>query len=86
MLSATAATSVERTPPLENAISPELLERPGAALRAAREALDRRDFRLAEKLLEAIADRHLLIADHADLLRMRARVESGRTDAALAMR
>jgi len=86
VLSATAATSVERTPPLENAISPELLERPGAALRAAREALDRRDFRLAEKLLEAIADRHLLIADHADLLRMRARVESGRTDAALAMR
>jgi soluble lytic murein transglycosylase len=81
-------TSVERdsTSPVESAISAELLERPGAALRVAREALEGRAFRSAEPLLEAIAKRHPLIADHADLLRMRARVESGRSDAAIAMR
>jgi len=74
------------TSPVEGSLSPELLVRPGAALRVAREALDLREFRRAETLLEAIADRHPLIADHADLLRMRARVESGRSDAAIAMR
>ena len=87
-LSAIGAASVEyaSTSPTEHALSLDLLERPGAALRVAREALERREFRSAEGLLEAIADRHPLIADHADLLRMRARVESGRTDAAIAMR
>ena len=72
--------------PVESAISEDLLERPGIALRVAREALEQREFRPAEALLEAIASRHPLIADHADLLRMRARVESGRSDAAIAMR
>jgi soluble lytic murein transglycosylase len=70
---------------VESAVSLGLLERPGAALRAAREALEQREFRAAEALLEAIANRHPLVADHADLLRMRARVESGRSDAAIAM-
>jgi len=86
-LPAIAATTVERvsTSPFESAISPDLLEHPGAALRVAREALEEREFRFAEKLLEAIANQHPLIADHADLLRMRARVESGRSDAAIAM-
>jgi len=84
----TGAMSFEHasTSTVENAISLGLLERPGIALRVAREALDRHEFRSAETLLEAIANRHPLIADHADLLRMRARVESGRSDAAIAMR
>jgi len=87
-LPAIAATTIEHasTSPFESAISPDLLEHPGAALRVAREALEERDFRSAEKLLEAIANQHPLIADHADLLRMRARVESGRSDTAIAMR
>jgi soluble lytic murein transglycosylase len=84
----TGAMSFEHasTSTVESAISLGLLERPGIALRVAREALDRHEFRSAETLLEAIANRHPLIADHADLLRMRARVESGRSDAAIAMR
>ena len=87
-LAAIGVLSVEHasTSPTESSLSQNLLERPGAALRVAREALARREFRSAEPLLEAIANRHSLIADHADLLRMRARVESGRTDAAIAMR
>jgi soluble lytic murein transglycosylase len=84
----TDTTTVESdaTPPVESAISVDLVERPGAALRVAREALDQGEFRSAEALLEAIANRHPLIADYADLLRMRTRVESGRSDAAIAMR
>ena len=88
VLPAIGTTSLEHAPtsPVESAISVDLLERPGAALRVARDALDRREFRSAEALLEAIANRHPLIADYADFLRMRARVESGRSDAAIAMR
>ena len=87
-LPAIGTTGLEHasTSPVESAISLNLLERPGAALRIARESLDQREFRSAEAMLEAIADRHPLIADYADLLRMRARVESGRSDAAIAMR
>ncbi len=91
-LAATAATDVERAATdVERAAKPPaaaagLLERPGAALRLAREALERREFDAAEALLEAIASRHPVIADHADLLRMRARVESGRNAAAIEMR
>ena len=84
-LSATGAEHAV-TLPVESAISQDLLERPGVALRTAREALEQREFGPAEALLAAIASRHPLIADHADLLRMRARVESGRVDAAIAMR
>jgi len=83
---AARGTEIAQPPPVERVVSEELLERPGIALRMAREALERREFRPAEALLEAIASRHPLIADHADLLRMRARVESGRSDAAIAMR
>ena len=83
-----AATNPEHAPtsPIESVVSADLLERPGGALRVARDRLDRREFRSAEALLEAIANRHPLIADYADFLRMRARVESGRSDAAIAMR
>ncbi len=83
---AVASNEIAVPSPAESVISDAMLERPGVALRVAREALERRDFRPAEALLEAIANRHPLIADHADLLRMRARVESGRSDAAIAMR
>jgi soluble lytic murein transglycosylase len=88
VIPASGTASVEHAPtsPTESTLSLDLLERPGAALRVAREALDRREFQSAEALLEAIAKRHALIADHADLMRMRARVESGRSDAAIAMR
>jgi tetratricopeptide (TPR) repeat protein len=88
VIPATDTTTLESasTSPVESAISVELLERPGAALRVAREALDQSEFRSAEALLEAIANRHPLIADYADLLRMRTRVETGRSDAAIAMR
>jgi soluble lytic murein transglycosylase len=88
VLLATVATSLEHasTSPVEGSISLGLLERPGIALRMAHEALDKHEFRLAEALLEAIANRYPLVADHADLLHMRARVESGRSDAAIAMR
>jgi len=86
-LPAIGTTSLEHAPtsPVESVNSADLLERPGAALRIARDALDQREFRSAEALLEAIANRHPLIADYADFLRMRARVESGRSDAAIAM-
>jgi soluble lytic murein transglycosylase len=88
VIPATDTTPLESasTSPVESAISVDLLERPGAALRVAREALDQSEFRSAEALLEAIANRHPLIADYADLMRMRTRVESGRSDAAIAMR
>jgi soluble lytic murein transglycosylase len=83
---AAAGNEIAMASPVESAISEDLLERPGVALRVAREALEQREFRPAEALLEAIASRHPLVADHADLLRMRARVESGRSDAAIGMR
>jgi len=74
-----------RVAPRDSAFSEALLERPGAALQLARTALDGRDFALAEALLEAVAARHPLIADHADLLRMRARVELGKSAEAIEM-
>jgi len=55
-----------------------LLERPGPALRVAVTALERGEVQLADALLAAVAERHSLIADHADLLRLELRVESGR--------
>jgi soluble lytic murein transglycosylase len=55
-----------------------LLERPGPALRAAVTALERGEVQLADALLAAVTQRHGLIADHADLLRLELRVESGR--------
>jgi soluble lytic murein transglycosylase len=69
----------------DSVISDALLERPGAALQLAQTALAGRDLPLAEMLLEAVADRHPVIADHADLLRMRARVEFGKSDEAIEM-
>ncbi|HEY5657401.1 MAG TPA: hypothetical protein VIY27_06395, partial [Myxococcota bacterium] len=62
------------------AIAPleQLLARPGPALRAAVSALERGESQLADALLSAFGERYPWIADHADLLRLQLRVESGR--------
>jgi predicted negative regulator of RcsB-dependent stress response len=50
---------------------------PGADLRAAVAALEAADRSLADGRLEALADRYPIVADYADLLRLRLRVDSG---------
>ena len=64
----------------------QLLARPGAALRTGVAAMDRGEPFLAEALLAAVAARHPIVADHADLLRMRLRVETARYRDAIAFR
>lgn len=61
-----------------------VLAEPGRALRTAVEALERGDSQLADALLRATAERHPILADHADLLRMRLRVEGGDAEGAIA--
>lgn len=61
-----------------------VLAEPGRSLRSALEALERGEPQLADALLRAIAVRHPIVADHADLLRMRLRVETGDSDGAIA--
>jgi soluble lytic murein transglycosylase len=56
----------------------QLLARPGPALRAGVDAMARGEPLIADALLAAVAERHDVIADHADLLRLQLRVESGR--------
>jgi tetratricopeptide (TPR) repeat protein len=63
-----------------------LLEQPGAALRVAVESLEAGRAVLAEALLAAIAKRHRVIADHADLLRMQLRIDTQRYGEAIALR
>jgi soluble lytic murein transglycosylase len=63
-----------------------LLSRPGAALRAALQADAAGDPERAEQLLAAVAERHPIVTDYAELLRMKLRVDGGRIDAAIAMR
>lgn len=72
--------------PLGDVPAEALLQRPGRALRAALAALESKRFDRAESLLTAIAARYPLVADHAYLLLMRARVESGASHLAIAMR
>jgi soluble lytic murein transglycosylase len=62
-----------------------VLSEPGPALRAAVSAMNEGESVLADALLAAIAKRHPLIADYADLLRMRLRVQSRRIDDAIAL-
>ena len=62
-----------------------VLSEPGPALRAAVTAMNEGERLLADALLGAIGERHPLIADHADLLRMRLRVQSRRFDDAIAL-
>ncbi len=68
------------------ALERALLSRPGAALRAALDAERKGDSERAESLLAAVAERHPIAADYADLLRMKMRVDAGRIDDAIAMR
>ena len=79
-LASPLAEGVGAVAPLER-----LLERPGPALRAAVTALERGEAQLADALLAAVAEQHALIADHADLLRLELRVESGRHAEAIAL-
>jgi len=56
---------------------------PGRALRAAVAARDSGDRARADELFRAVAERHPLIADHADLLRMRMYVEANDAERAI---
>jgi soluble lytic murein transglycosylase len=58
---------------------------PGAALRGALAAAAAGDHAEAEELLAAVAARYDVIADYADLLRLRMRVEAGDFEAAVAL-
>jgi soluble lytic murein transglycosylase len=62
-----------------------LLERAGASLRTAIEAIHAGETERAERLLRAIADRHPVVADHADLVRLRLYVLTGRQDEVIAL-
>ncbi|MCZ6463219.1 MAG: transglycosylase SLT domain-containing protein [Proteobacteria bacterium] len=55
---------------------------PAAGLRAARALLGEGDWKGAAELLGEVAERHPIIADHADLLRGRLLLEAGETSAA----
>ena len=68
-----------------DAVDAALVERPGAALRHARESLKAGETARAERLLAAVAQKHPLVADVADLERMRVYVLTGRTDEAVAL-
>jgi soluble lytic murein transglycosylase len=57
---------------------------PGRALRAAVAARESGDRARADEILRAVADRHPLIADHADLLRMRMYVDANDAERAIA--
>jgi soluble lytic murein transglycosylase len=63
-----------------------LLAQPGAALRAAVESLEAGNALFADALLAAIARRHRVIADHADLLRMQLRIDTERYGEAIELR
>ena len=70
---ATRSRGPEPTP-----ASDSLLSRPGAALRKARELAADGEVKQAEALLTGVADRHPLIADYAEWLRLRILVEDRR--------
>ncbi|MEM7412857.1 MAG: transglycosylase SLT domain-containing protein [Myxococcota bacterium] len=61
-----------------------VLADPGRGLRHAVDALERGEGHLADALLRAVAERHPVIADHAELLRMRLRVEAQDYEGAVA--
>ena len=59
--------------------------RPGAALRAALAASEAGDRSLADDRLKALAARYPIIADYADLFRLRLRLDSGANADAIAL-
>ena len=66
-------------------IDTALLERPGAALGHAVESIDAGETQRAERLLVALAERHPVVADYADLQRLRLYVLTGRYQEAIAL-
>lgn len=60
----------------------QLLLDPAAALREANASLARGDHRRAGWMLREVAERHPIVADHADLLRARMRMEKGAAEVA----
>jgi soluble lytic murein transglycosylase len=66
-------------------IDTALLERPGAALGHAVESIDAGETERAERLLVALAERHPVVADYADLYRLRLYVLMGRYQEAIAL-
>jgi soluble lytic murein transglycosylase len=90
-VAALVATAVAHSSPLLGGASvttdlDEVLAEPGRALRAGVDALERGEGLLADSLLAAVAAKHAVIADHADLLRMRLRTDAGRSHDAVAFR
>jgi soluble lytic murein transglycosylase len=79
LLAANDPSGEPPAPPL-----PPVSADPGRALRAAVDALGSGDRARADALLRAVAERHPVIADHADLLRMRLYVEANDGDSAIA--
>ncbi|MDJ0849145.1 MAG: transglycosylase SLT domain-containing protein [Myxococcota bacterium] len=68
-----------------DAVDAALVERPGAALRHAVASLESGETGRAERLLVAIAARHAIVADVADLERLRLLVLTGRLDDAISL-
>ena len=77
-----AQTALSSSTPASGPLEPEGA---GAALKRAVLAMQQGQTEQAVELLRRVAERHALIADHADLLRMRLRVESGQVDEAVGM-
>ena len=83
-----AAVSVARPPPGDAAASGRLkgaFDSPSSLLRQAVAALERGESLRAEALLVVLAERHPIVADYADLMRLRLLVASKRHDDAVAM-
>lgn len=68
-----------------DAVDAALLERPGAALRHARDSVRQGETQRAERLFAAVAAQHPIVADVADLERIRLYVTTGRNDEAIAL-
>ena len=79
------AAAASEIPQLAPGAPAPLQGAPGPMLRRALQALEAGDAARAEPLLVEIARAHPIVADHADLLRMRLLVDSGRLDDALAV-
>ncbi len=68
-----------------DAVDAALVERPGAALRHAIASIEAGELERADRLLGAIAARHEIVADVAELERLRLLVLTGRLDDAISL-
>ena len=78
---ATPSRAVDIASPAVRGLAPH----PGLTLRRALEAIDAGDSERADALLEMLAKHHPVVADYADLTRLRLRVDAGRDDEAIAL-